>query len=199
MPNQKLDHDKKKALVILDFDGTIFYNPTSNFSLNIPLDYIIDAYTFFNEFTFQTNETISNKTEFVLITGRSQEQEAYIKHLLETRGFRIDQSFFNQMGITTAIDESSFLIKYWTAKVKLINEFRLNKEYKSIIVIEDSHVICSMLQKLNFKVYQAEITKYSPTQTLTVRFRPPQTRSMTELETLLKPREKQNESLIEIV
>ena len=47
----RLDHNNKD-LVILDFDGTIFYNPKEDFSIDIPLYNIIDANTFFNEFTF---------------------------------------------------------------------------------------------------------------------------------------------------
>lgn len=90
----------------------------------------------------------------------------------------------------TPDDENSFLIKYWTAKVKLINELKLTNRYNSILVIEDDLIVCSMLHKLGFKVFCTEITKNETDQSLTVKFRPPQIRYMTELETLLKPRKK---------
>jgi len=181
MANQKQDQEKKN-LVIIDFDGTIFYNPTNNFSLNMPLNHALDAYSFFNEFTFQTNKNLSNNAEIILVTGRHKDQETVIRDLLELKGYKFDQYFFNQMDRTTVIDEKSFLIKYWTAKVKLINEFRLNNEYKSIVIIDDDTIICSMLQKLNFEAYRVEINKESLTQTLSIAFNSPQKRLMTELQ-----------------
>lgn len=156
---------------------------------------------FFNEFMFQTNEIVLNSSEFILISGRNQNQERIITHLLEIKGYRIDQSFFNQMDRTTPIDEDSFMIKYWTAKVKLINELKLSNRYASITVIEDDNVICSMLQKLNFTVYKTQITKNNANQSLTVKFSLPQARFMTELETILKPQNQktQKKPLVEIV
>lgn len=197
MTNQKQDQEKKD-LIVLDFDGTVFLNLRQNFSSNIPIEHLIDAYTFFNEFMFQTNEIVLNSSEFILITGRNQDQRELIIQLLEMKGFRIDQAYFNQIERTTTIDENSFLIKYWTAKAKLINELRLSNEYKSITVIEDSEIICSMLSKLGFTVYKTQITKNNANQSLTVKFNPPQVRFMSELETILKPQKVQKESLLEI-
>jgi len=116
------------------------------------------------------------------VTGRHQDQETVIRDLLELKGYKFDRFFFNQMDRTTVIDEKSFLIKYWTEKVKLINEFRLSNEYKSIVVIDDDTIICSMLQKLNFEAYRVEISKESLTQTLSIAFNSPQKRLMTELQ-----------------
>ena len=198
MTNQKQDQEKKD-LIVLDFDGTILYNPHQDFSINIQLDHVLDAYTFFNEFMFQTNEIVLHNSEFVLITGRHQNQSEIITHLLKMRGYRIDQCFFNQMDRATPIDENSFLIKYWTAKAKLINELRLNDRYKSITVIEDNDIICSMLKKLGFTVFKAQITKNEANQSLSIKFSPPQARFMTELNTILKPQSKAQETLIEII
>ena len=198
MTSQTQDQEKRN-LIVIDFDGTIFYNPHQDFSINIPLNHVLDAYTFFNEFMFQTNEIVLHNSEFILISGRHQDQKEVITHLLEMRGFRIDQSFFNQMDRTTPIDENSFMIKYWTAKVKLINELKLSNKYKSITVIEDDAVICSMLKKLGFTVFKAQITKNEANQSLSIKFSPPQTRFMTELNTILKPQNKAEETLIEII
>lgn len=181
MTSQKQDQEKRN-LVVIDFDGTLFYNPNQIYSLNIPLEHVIDAFTFFNEFMFQTNEIVLNNTEFVLITGRHRDHEAYINHLLELKGFRFDQSFFNQMGRTTAIDESSFLIKYWTAKAKLINDTKLSNEYESIVIIDDDKILCSMLEKLNFRTFRTKINREKINQTLSITFNPPQKRLMTELQ-----------------
>jgi len=200
MISNKPDQEKP-SLIILDFDGTIFHNPTNDFSFDIPLYHVLDAYTFFNEFMFQTSEIVLNSSEFILISGRNQNQKEIIAHLLRIKGYRIDQSFFNQMDRTTPIDEDSFMIKYWTAKVKLINELKLSNRYTSITVIEDDNVICSMLQKLNFTVYKAQITKNNADQSLTIEFSLPQARFMTELETILNPQNQktQKKPLVEIV
>lgn len=132
---------------------------------------------------YQTRTVILKDTEFILITGRHCDQKAVICYMLKLKGFKIAQAYFNQMERRTVIDENSFLLKYWTAKVKLINQLRLSNEYKSIKVIEDDSIICSMLEKLNFEVYKAQIQEdYSIT------FTPPQKRLMTDLQTILTPR-----------
>lgn len=43
----------KKTLIILDFAGTIFINPSQNFSLDDPLDDVLQAHSFFSEFMFR--------------------------------------------------------------------------------------------------------------------------------------------------
>lgn len=159
----------KKRLIILDFDGTIFFNSSQNFSVAIPLDDVLNAHLFFSEFMYQTGILILNNTEFILITGRHCDQKEVISHMLELKDFKIDHAYFNQMNRKTVIDESSFLIKYWIGKVELINKLRLSNEYKSIIVLEDNSIICSILEKLNIRVYKAQITKHDSTQTLYVR------------------------------
>jgi hypothetical protein len=103
------------------------------------------------------------------------------------------------MDRTNPIDEISFLIKYWTAKAKLINELRLSNRYKSITVIEDSDIICSMLKILGFTVFKAQITKNNANQSLSIKFSHPQARFMTELNTILNPQSKEKEFLIEII
>lgn len=144
---------EKNRLIILDFDGTIYHNPTNNFSVDIPLDDILDVHSFFAEFIYQTGRIVLKETEFILITGRHETQKSLLMpYLKKLKGYKIDLVYFNQMEHSTMIDESSFLIMYWTAKVEIINQLRLSGEYKSIVVIDDD-IICSMLQKLNFEVY----------------------------------------------
>lgn len=38
------------------------------------------------------------------------------------------------------MNESNFLIKYWTAKVNLINTLHQSNKYNSITIIEDDRV-----------------------------------------------------------
>jgi len=188
---------EKKDLVILDFDGTLFYNPESDFGFYIPINRVLDAYTFFSEFIFQTSKEILEDFEYILITGRNEAQEGVITHLLEVKGYRIDQSYFNQGKRTENIDEKTFMLKYWNGKIKLINEIKSSNRYNSIIIIEDDYVLCSALKKLGFTVFQAQITKNNSNQALEVKFSTPQTTSMTELDTILNTRKKQNNSIME--
>ncbi len=188
---------EKIDLIILDFDGTIFYNDKDNFGFNITINRVIEAYTFFNEFMFQTRERISENSECILITGRIEAQEGVITHLLELKGYQFDESFFNEGEGTKDIDEETFMVKYWNGKIKLINEIKSSKRYKSIVVIDDDSVLCSALDKLGFSVYQAQITKNSSNQNLAVTFSTPQTLSMIELNALLNPRKSQNSSIME--
>lgn len=197
MIDNKRDQEKRD-LVIIDFDGTLFLNPDNNFGFYMPINRVIDAYTFFNEFMFQTNEMISENADCFLISGRIEAQEGVITHLLELNGYQFDQSFFNQGGITNNIDEKkTFMTKYWNGKIKLINEIKSSNQYKSIVIIDDDNVLCSALKKLGFAVFKAQITKNSSNQSLTVTFSTPQERSMTELNALLNPRRSQNKSIIE--
>ena len=43
----------KKTLIILDFDGTIFINLSQNVSIDVPLDEVLQAHSFFSEFMFR--------------------------------------------------------------------------------------------------------------------------------------------------
>ncbi|TES97187.1 MAG: hypothetical protein E3J90_07195 [Promethearchaeota archaeon] len=187
----------KKDLVIIDFDGTLFFNPENDFVYYTPINHVLDAYTFFSEFMFQTNEKILEDFEYIIITGRSETQEGVITHLLELKGYRIDQSFFNQGKRAKDIDEETFMINYWNGKIKLINEIKLSNRYKSITIIDDDDVLCSALEKLGYTIFKAQITKNSSNQTLEVNFSTPQTRSMTELNSILNPHKNQSNSIME--
>jgi len=190
---------EKRDLILIDFDKTLFYNSFNNFSLNIPLDDIIDAHTFFSEFMYQTGILVSKRTKFILVTGRSESAKNLIIPYLQLKGYRFAEHYFNQMSSTSELDESTFMIKYWTAKAKLINQLKLSNEYKSVVVIDDDQVICSMLAKINIKVYRAEITKDILTQTLSVAFHHPQNLLMSELQAILKPHQEQMEQVADTV
>jgi hydroxymethylpyrimidine pyrophosphatase-like HAD family hydrolase len=181
-------NQEKKHLIILDFDGTLYHNPDYNFSIDIALRDIVDAYVFFNEFALQTGKLVLKNTEFILATGRSYTQQPFILRLLEEKGYRIDQAFFSQMSSDTSMDETTFMIEYWTAKARLINQLKLSNEFETITIIDDDGVICSMLEKLNFEVFKAEISRNRFNNALTISFNPPQKRLMTELQTTLKHR-----------
>ncbi len=198
MTIKKPDHEKKR-LVILDFDGTLFYNPENDFGFYTPINRVLDAYTFFCEFIIQTSEEILEDFEYILITGRNESQEGVITRLLEAKGYRIDQNFFNQCKREKDIDEKAFMINYWNGKIKLINEIKSSNRYESITVIDDDKVICTALKKLGFKVFKAKITENSFNQSLTVEFTTPQTRSMAELDAILNPQKQQKKSVMETV
>lgn len=134
-----------------------------------------------------------------MFTGRRETQKPLIISYLQRKNYKFARFYFNQTSITSVLDESTFLIKYWTAKVGLVNQLRLTNDYKSIIVVDDDEIICSMLEKLNFRLYRAEITKDIPSQTLSITFNPPQKRLMSELQSLLEPPRKQSERLTETV
>ncbi|MBA7569903.1 hypothetical protein ES708_11645 [subsurface metagenome] len=119
---------------------------------------------------YQSGVLVSKDTEFALITERHQDQEKVVLYLLRAFGYKIDLFFFNQMERTSGISENEFLIRYWTEKVKLIDQIREDNDYSSVIVIDDDKIICSMLRKLNFEVYQAKITKQNLSQTLSISF-----------------------------
>jgi hypothetical protein len=158
--NEKDQDHELKHLVILDFDGTIFFNSNHNFSIDIPLGDVIDAHSFFSELTYQTGRFIPKNAEFILITGRNQFQKHFIIELLKAKGYKIDQAFFSQTQRTEVMDESTFLIEYWTAKAKLINQLSKDNRYESIIVIDDDPIVCLMSERINLEVYQAEFMNF---------------------------------------
>ena len=77
------------------------------------------------------------------------------------------------------MDESTFMIEYWNAKAKLINQLSKDGQYASVIVIDDDPIVCSMCERLKIEVYGAELLKHIPKQILAVKFRVNQ--SMSEL------------------
>lgn len=111
----------KKRLIILDFDGTIFHNASQSFTVDVPLSDVLRANHFFSEFSYQSEVLVPKNTEFVLITGRSKNQEPFILNLLANFGYKIDRAYFNQMERTSKISENEFLIRYWTGKARLID------------------------------------------------------------------------------
>ena len=134
-----------------------------------------------------------------MLTGRSESTKNLIIPYLKLKGYKFAQYYFNQMSSTSELDESTFMIKYWTAKVKLINQLKLNNDYKSVLVIDDDSVICSMLHKINIEVYKAELNKDIATQTLSIAFHPPQRLLMSELQAILKPNRDQEEQVVDFV
>jgi len=123
----------------------------------------------------------------VLITGRNKRQEGLILDLLRAFGYKIDRAYFNQMERTNEIGENNFLIRYWTEKVKLIDQIREENDYGSIVVIDNDSVICSMLRKLNFEVYQTKITKQYLNQTLSISFNRLNSLLTTKFQSLFEP------------
>jgi len=165
----KETHLKKRNLIILDFDGTMYNNPSNNFTIDINVCNILPANYFFTQFAAQvelfTSYDFAHNTRFILITGRPSRQKDLILLYLRKKGYQIDEAYFSNYDpaqisrLTEIFDESDFLLKYWTGKVNLIARLSRSCKYNSITIIEDSNVICSMLKELNFTVIKAEIQR----------------------------------------
>lgn len=159
----KLERKTKKELIILDFDDTIFYNPKNNFSIDINPSNIVEARYFFGEFIRQIGIFNHRNISFMLITGRDREQRDIILHHLRLKGYRIDNAIF--INIYNAyfpnsiqyFDDNSFMIHYWGWKAQIINELKTSNEYKSITVIDNDEIICTMLKELDINVVKAKI------------------------------------------
>ena len=81
-----------------------------------------------------------------------------ILHLLRLKGYNISGSYFiNIQDYESIIDETTFLINYWSQKDQLIHQLRISGKYRSITVIDDDSVICSMLSRLNYDIIQAKL------------------------------------------
>ncbi|KKK71603.1 hypothetical protein LCGC14_2912250 [marine sediment metagenome] len=165
----KISNYHKKGLIILGFDNSIFYNPTNTYSMNIKADHILPAKYFFSQLTNQVKlfdpYKFAHHTNFLLLTGRPSNQERLILSLLRKKGFRIGEAFFsnyhfNISRLESLTTESDFLIKYWSAKVELINKIQKSNKYNSITIIESDKVICTMLNELRFTVIQTQITNF---------------------------------------
>ena len=145
---------------MLDFDNTIYYNPRKNYTIDINFDDILHANRFFGEFAYQTQRELSllKSSKIILITGRTYEQKEIILNLLKLNGYNISESYFiNIQDYENNIDETTFLINYWSQKAQLINQLRIFGKYRSITIIEDDSVICSMLSRLNYDIIQAKL------------------------------------------
>ena len=159
----KVERKRKKELIILEFDDTIFYNPNDNFTIDINPNNIIDARYFFREFISQIGIFDHRNACFCLITGRDCSQREALLYHLHLKGYRIDNAIFiniNNAYFPDSIqyfDDSSFLIYYWYWKAQIINELRLSNEYKSITVIDNDDSICTMLKELDINVVKAKI------------------------------------------
>lgn len=62
--------------------------------------------------------------------------------------------------INSIYRENSFLIEYWARKVEYINNLHNSNIFRSITIIDDDEVICTMLKNLQYTTIQAEIQHY---------------------------------------
>ena len=69
-----------KNAIVLNFDGTLYWNPREDFSINIDIRSIIDAKSFFTGVLSQIKN--DPKMEIILVTGRPAHQEKTIMYLL---------------------------------------------------------------------------------------------------------------------
>jgi len=160
-------NNQKKDLIVLDFDNTLFYNHLQIFSMNIVMDHILPAREFFSQLNAQVDlfnsYNFAHSTRFILLTGRPRRQERLIFSVLRRKGYKINEAFFSNYNsnishLEALTHESDFLIKYWSAKVDLINKLKHSNKYSSITIIDDDNIICTMLKELKFTVIQSQIT-----------------------------------------
>ena len=162
----EIEKKKKKELIILDFDDTLYINLKRNYTIDINPNNILDARYFFREFVRQIGIFNHRNICFMLITGRDREQRNIILHHLRLKGYRIDNAIF--INIYNAyfpnsiqyFDDSSFLIYYWYWKAQIINELKISNEYKSITVIDNDDSICTMLKQLDMNIIKANIKSF---------------------------------------
>ncbi len=138
-------HFLRDKLGMKEFYFYEFYNPTNTYSMNIKVDHILPAKDFFSQLTSQVKlfdpYKFAHHTNFLLLTGRPSNQERLILSLLRKKGFRIGEAYFsnyhfNISSLESLTTESDFLIKYWSAKVNLINKIQKSNKYNSITIIE---------------------------------------------------------------
>lgn len=145
-----------KNAIVLNFDGTLYWNPEEDFSMDICFHNIIDSESFFSEFFYQTRKNILSNPEIILVSGRLPHQKEAILSLLRQKGYNIAKSYFlPEISPSFQGDENSFLTHYWFWEVKILTQIRESKEYDSITVIYNDNIICSMLSELNFVVIKA--------------------------------------------
>lgn len=184
---------KDKMVFILDFDGSLFYNPSNTFSLHFDLHRIIDKTSFLEQFEDQTECPISDNAEYILITGRHISQKEIILKMLKFRGFTFSQSFFNTLDRAFRLSEEEFMLQYWFAKVKKIMDIYRSSKYSQVLVIDDDSIICQILSKLNIPVFKGDIM-LDEDKNLHVAFSLPTIVSMTEIQELVDEYQKRVET-----
>jgi len=187
---------KAKMIVILDFDGSLFYNPANNLSLHFDLRHIIDKTSFLEQFEDQTELPISESAEYILITGRHISQKEIILKMLRFKGFTFSQSFFNTLDRAFRLSEEEFMLEYWFAKVKKIMDIYRSREYSQVIVIDDDSVICQVLSKLNIPVLKMDIMP-DENKDLHIAFSLPNVVSMTEIQELIDEYQRRVETTVQ--
>jgi len=163
------NNSHKKDLIVIDFDDTIYLNLLKNYTINIPTNHILPARKFFSQLQAQvelfSSYKFAHKTEFILLTGRPSRQKRLVLSLLRQKGYTINEAYFSNYNfnfprLENPVGESDFLIKYWSAKVDLINKIRHSNNYNSITIIDDDIVICTMLKELKFTIIHAQLTSF---------------------------------------
>ncbi len=157
---------KKKDLIVLDFDNTMYHNPSYDLSLDIKPYEMVRAKDFFFELFTQTQIPRVYNPYFVLITGRKEDQRGAILKSLKQKGYLINRAYFNPTDQSVflnnkgEIDTNKFLINYWCWKCMIINELWQSGRFSSITVIDDDSVICHMLTNLNITALKTEFIVY---------------------------------------
>jgi hypothetical protein len=166
--NEKLVN--KPDLIVLGFDNTLYENPSQDYSINIKEYKILPAHYFFQQLAHSveifSKFEFAHNTQFFLMTKRPDYQRDIILNILRTKGYKIDKDyfwnydFFNDPHIRVKFDEKKFKIRYWSEKINKIHSLHQSNKFRSITVIDNSEVICSMLKDLHYTVMKAEIRGY---------------------------------------
>jgi len=160
---------RSKHAIIIDFDNTLYYNPSHDFSSNIKEENILSEEYFFKRLCTKFPEIQYNHdyifkrlyylkycemfhcyydkiTSHILNTGRHISQQEKIITALERKGYTFDNVFFSTTDkelfpeFNQNVNQYDFLTSHYIAKLSNINQIR--KGYKSIFLIDDDPFIC---------------------------------------------------------
>lgn len=126
-----LNQNRDYYLYILDFDNTIYYNPSNDFSNKIDKDNIIPATEFgfiFNQYLFK----------YYLITGRNPNQQDYIEHCLQDKGYSFDNIITFDIDNRDKLSYNEFMFQYIEWKYREAQKLICNNSYKAIYIFDDN-------------------------------------------------------------
>ena len=131
------------VLNLIDFDGTLYYNPRGNLGTDINRERII-PYTYFPICRKSKEKDITN----ILFSGRHISQLEIIIFAVESRGYHMNNYLLNPAPKNTnpffnpKAKISSFFVDYWNWKLGIIE--RYVKVFDIVNVIDDDEIVCRL-------------------------------------------------------
>lgn len=131
-------------LNLIDFDGTLYYNPSGKYTGTINREFIIP------HSDFPICKAVRGKRENMsfLFSGRHISQTDIIIEGLESRGYYLDGYLLNPAPKKTnpfynpTAKLSQFLVNYWRWKSRIVEKYA--KVFKIVNVIDDDEIVCRL-------------------------------------------------------